>query len=133
MAALLIGEKLERFGVTGCSFSPQTDPSNGVTTNFEVTGDDGTGGNISISQKQADVGAGLTITETITYFKAGRVSEAMRFQVGGVWRDLRDPNANTPLLSLQGSELRGAGLFGPPGAAAGDPALRDGSLIARCL
>lgn len=132
VGALLIGGVLERFGVTGCSLSPRTDASTGVTTNLEVTGDDGSGGNISITQKQANVGGGLTITETITFFKANRVAEAMRFEVGGVWRSLSEPNASGPLLSLKDGELRGAGLFGPPGVAAGDPALKDGSLIARC-
>jgi hypothetical protein len=135
VGALQIGASLVRFAVTGCSFTPETDASNGVTTNVLVTGDDGKGGAVSISQKQAAGGGGpasTTVTEVVTYSQGGGVMEAMRFQIGGVWRDVRDPVEGAPLLAIKDGEVLASALFGQPGAVAGDPALVRGSLVARC-
>ena len=131
--ALAVGTLLVRVGITVCDLTPVTDPSNGVRTNVLVSGDDGKGGALSISQRQTSGANGTqTTTETITYTSGGNTLESSRIQIGGAYHDLRDPTATGPLFTVDGDTVRGAGVFGPPGSAAGDPALASGSVIARC-
>ena len=130
----MVGNVLTRFGVTDCSFAPSADPDTGVVTNVLLTGDDGAGGAVSISQRQTSSGSSTTVTETMQVTRGGNVLEAVRFAVGGTYRDLRDPAANGALLIVNTSdrEVRASGTLGPPGSVAGAAGLVPGDLIARC-
>lgn len=132
--AIVVGDSLTRFGVTECSFAPTADPETGVVTNILVTGDDGQGGAISISQRQTSSGGSPTVTESVQVTRGGTMLEAVRFAVAGTYRDLRDPTANGALLVVNTSdrEVRASGTLGPPGSVAGAAGLVSGSLLARC-
>ena len=132
--SIVVGNVLTRFGVTECTFAPSADPDTGVVTNVLLTGDDGTGGAVSVSQRQTSSGGSTTVTETMQVTRGGIVLEAVRFAVGGTYRDLRDPAANGALLIVNSGdrEVRASGTLGPPGSVAGAAGLVPGDLIARC-
>jgi hypothetical protein len=132
--SIVVGDVLIRFGITECTFVPSADPDTGVVTTILLAGDDGNGGAISISQRQTSSGGSTTVTETMQVTRAGSTLEAVRFAVGGTYRDLRDPTANGALLIVDTSnrEVRASGTLGPPGSVAGAAGLVPGSVIARC-
>ena len=132
--AVVVGAVVTRFGITECTFGATADPDTGVVTNILLTGDDGSGGAISISQRQTSSGGSTTVTETMQVTRGGVVLESVRFAVGGTYRDLRDPTANGALLIVNADdrEVRASGTLGPPGSVAGSAGLVPGDLIARC-
>jgi hypothetical protein len=131
--ALAVGPTLVRVGITVCNLTPTTDAATGVRTDVLVSGDDGKGGSLSISQRETSgANATQTVTETITYTSGGNTLESSRIQIGGAYHDLRDPAATGPLFTVNGDTVRGTGLFGGPGSGPGDPTLVSGSLLARC-
>jgi hypothetical protein len=132
--SLVVGDVLTRFGITECTFVPTADPDTGVVTTILLAGDDGSGGAVSISQRQTSSGGGTTVTETVQVTRGGITLEAVRFAVGGTYRDLRDPTATGALLIVSTSEreVRASGTLGPPGSVAGAAGLVQGSVIAKC-
>lgn len=79
----------------------------------------------------------LTITDTVTYAEGPDdaptlVLQAQRFEVSGAVTDARDPAAVGALVSDDGDLVTVDGIFGPPGAFAGDAGLVGGSIAARC-
>jgi len=130
---LVVGAESVSVGITLCNLTPETDPATGVTTNVLVTGDDGEGGTLTISQRQTAGGAGATtITETVSYARGGSTVEASRIKINGAYHDLRDPSVSGALLEVNGNEVRASGTFGSPGSVAGDPSLASGAVLARC-
>jgi len=130
---LAVGTMLVRVGITVCNLAPTTDPASGIRTDVLVTGDDGKGGALSISQRETTgANATTTVTETITYTVGSNTLESSRIALGGTYHDLRDASAAGPLFTVEGDTVRGSGTFGDPGSAAGDPALVTGSVVARC-
>ena len=129
---LVVGASSVTVGITLCTFTPETDASTGITTNVLVTGDDGKGGTLSISQRQTAGGGGTTTTETVTYSRGGSTVESSRIAINGTYHDLRDGSAHGPLLVVEGDVVRASGTFGSPGSAAGDPSLATGAVLARC-
>lgn len=132
--AFVVGDGLTRFGVTECTLTPTADPDTGVVTNVLLTGDDGKGAVISISQRQTSSAGGTTVTETVQLTRGGTTLEAVRFAVGGNYRDLRDATASGALVVVNATdrEVRASGTFGPPGSVAGTAGLVPGSVLARC-
>ena len=80
------------------------------------------------------LGASPTVTDTITVVEGDpddpeRALVAQRFEVDGLVTDLRDPEADDPLLRIAGSTVDGGGVFAPPGETTG---LVEGRLRAVC-
>lgn len=85
----------------------------------------------------ASAGAAPTITDTITLIEGpesspDRVLVAQRFEVGGVVTDLRDPDADDPLLRVTERTVEASGVFAPPGGSIGNSGLVAGAVAATC-
>jgi hypothetical protein len=130
---LVIGPLSVTVGITLCNLTPETDAATGVTTNLLVTGDDGQGGTLTISQRQTTTaGAATTITERVSYTRGDNTLESTRIELNGSYHDLRDPTATGALLVVDGDRVQASGTFGSPGTTAGDASLATGAVLARC-
>lgn len=128
-----MGAALAPLTITSCTLDAGSPAdSSGVTTPIAVTADDGQGGTLSVTQQQTAGATGVTITETATYTRGDQATLAVRFAIAGTWHDARDPSAAGPLLQVTNRTVRGAGLFGPAGAVAGNPDLVAGELVLSC-
>ncbi|MEY2570029.1 MAG: hypothetical protein QOE63_379, partial [Acidimicrobiaceae bacterium] len=76
-AVLVVGTSSVSVGITLCNLTPETDPATGVTTNVLVTGDDGKGGTLTISNRKtaAAPGGASTVSDTVTYSRGGSTVE----------------------------------------------------------
>jgi len=118
--------------VRSCQLQPVTDPDTGVTTELAVDADDELGVAVSITRSSTE-GDRRTVTDTISVADpGGGLVEAQRVDAGGRYIDLLVEGPLEPLLAVDGAVVTGDGVFGPPGAAAGDPALLEGAVIVRC-
>lgn len=98
--------------------------------------DDGTPVLLDV-RRFVSAGAAPTITDTVTVLVGTeeapeRVLVAQRFEVGGLVTDLRDPDADDPLLRVGEQAVEARAVFAPPGAAAGDDGLADGIVLISC-
>lgn len=115
-----------------CSLDPVTDPATGVTTEFTADAEDGVGTTVSVSRTVTQ-GAVPSTTDTITVSDAaGNAMVASRAEINGRYIDLLAEGALVPMLSLDGDEVSGDGVLGPPGARPGDPTARDVSVLLSC-
>lgn len=129
---LVLGGQAYALTVRSCSLQPTTDPATGVTTEVAIDADDELGVAVSIT-RAATEGDLRTVTDTVTVVDPdGGLTEAQRADRSGTYLDLRVDGPLTPLLTVEGTLVRGEGVFGPAGSRAGDPSLLEGGVVVRC-
>lgn len=128
-------------GVTMCVNTPDAEPDGEVPAELlaiTATGRDAAGAEVHLDVRRfRSQGASPTITDTVTVAfgdpeAPDRVLVAQRFEVDGLVSDLRDPDADAPLLVVGPGGFEGRGLFGPPGGGADAPELVEGVVRASC-
>lgn len=98
--------------------------------------EDGTTVNLDVRRFRS-VGASPTITDTITIAFGDpdapeRALVAQRFEVDGLVSDIRDPDADAPLLVVGPGGFEGRGLFAAPGADVEDGGAVEGVVRGTC-
>ncbi len=98
--------------------------------------EDGTTVNLDVRRFRS-VGASPTITDTVTIAFGDpetpeRVLVAQRFEVDGLVSDIRDPDADAPLLVVGPGGFEGRGLFAAPGADVEDGGAVEGVVRGTC-
>ena len=129
---LVLGGQATLLTVRACSLEPATDPATGIVTELTLDADDATGTEVAVT-RSSFVGDLPTVTETVVVASSdGAALLAERFDRGGTLIDLRAAGAVAPLIEVDGTLVRAAGVFGPPDTADGDVDLVEGELVARC-
>ena len=114
--------------VTACSIDPAAAPDGQVPAELlsltaSGTTADGVAVTLDVSRFRS-LGASPTVTDTVTVVEGDpgqpdRALVAQRFEVAGQVTDLRDVDADDPLLRITGSSVEGGGVFAPPGETTG--------------
>lgn len=127
--------------ITACSIDLDAEPEGQVPAELlgvSATGamDDGTAVDLDVRRFRS-VGASPTITDTVTIAFGDpeapeRVLVAQRFEVDGIVSDIRDPDADAPLLVVGPGGFEGRGLFAAPGADVEDGGAVEGVVRGSC-
>jgi hypothetical protein len=133
--AIALGAIVFEFRVVRCEPEPAADAAAKARRLFSLEGE-GKGREdvpftITITRYESEA-AEKTFSDNITYRDNARIFQAQRIEVGGVVNDPRDPDATTPLLSIDGTHVTGAGPFAAPGDPA-DVGVVPGRVDARCI
>lgn len=127
--------------ITECSIDLEAEPDGqmpaellGVSATGET--DDGTTVALDVRRFRSE-GASPTITDTVTLAFGDpeapeRVLVAQRFEVDGLVSDIRDPDADSPLLVVGPGGFEGRGLFAAPGADVEDGGAVEGVVRGTC-
>ena len=114
--------------VVGCTIDASAQPEGQVPAELVSATAGGTtasGAELLVEVRRfRSLGASPTVTDTVTLVEGDpeapdRALVAQRFEVDGLVTDLRDPDADDPLLRVSGSTIEGSGVFAPPGDTVG--------------
>lgn len=118
--------------VRACELEPVFDAATGVTTELAIDLDDQVARAVSITRSATGGDLATTTDEILVADEDVITLDATRIDRSGTMLDLRAPGSLEPLLEVDGTLVRAAGVFGPPGSRAGDAGLREGSILVRC-
>lgn len=118
--------------VRACQLTPTTDVSTGVTTELAIDLDDSISRSVSLTRSSTAGDAATSTDEVLIADDDAIVLESLRFETGGVFRDLRAPDVGRPMFEIEGDLVHVSGVFGPTGSVDGDPGLVAGALTVRC-
>jgi hypothetical protein len=125
---LSIGGLLREFDVLSCDLEPGSDT-------FFVNGAGETDGGVPFQVEVQRFVSGqdpVTTSDLVNYEDTARVLQAQRAEVEGGVTDLRDPQADAPLLEVRRRTVSGGGIAGPPGSREGDEGLVGLSFHVSC-
>lgn len=127
--------------ITECTIDLDAQPEGQVPAELlgvSATGETDDGTTVSLDVRRfRSVGASPTITDTVTIAFGDpdapeRALVAQRFEVDGLVSDIRDPDADDPLLVVGSGGFEGRGLFAAPGADAEDGGAVEGVVRGTC-
>lgn len=114
--------------ITDCTIDASAQPEGQVPAELVSATASGTtadGAELLVEVRRfRSLGASPTVTDTVTLVEGDpeapdRALVAQRFEVDGLVTDLRDPDADDPLLRVSGPTIDGGGVFAAPGDTSG--------------
>jgi hypothetical protein len=117
--AISLGGVVIELTVTACAPAPGATTGTGATEPiFDLTAEgearDGVPATVRVQRYETEAEV-KTFSDTVTYQDTARVYQAQRTDSGGTVIDLRDPDATTALLQIDGARVVARGVAGPPG------------------
>lgn len=132
------GDEAATLEITSCAIDTSAQPDGQVPAellSLTAAGVTADGVEVQLDVRRfRSLGASPTVTDTITVVEGDpeapdRALVAQRFEIDGLVTDLRDADADDPLLRITGSVVEGGGVFALPGETTG---VVEGRLRAVC-
>ncbi len=116
--SIAVGATVSDLTVTACSPDGEPADPTGARITFALAGEGSTESGIAFTvsvRRRETPGKATTYDDEVLYQDTARIYQAQRVEAGGVVTDVRDEDADRPLLSFGNGHVVAKGKMGPPG------------------
>jgi hypothetical protein len=116
--SIAVGATVSGLTVTSCSPEGTLADETGARISFALTGEGETESGIAFTvsvRRRETPGKATTYDDEVLYQDTARIYQAQRVEADGVVTDVRDEDADRPLLSFADGHVVAKGKMGPPG------------------